>query len=69
MFIRYQLLHNLRKEVEVPDVYRGQYTDIDAGKKYAQDVKSKIKDIINSGKDLAAFFCESIQGCGGQVNN
>src|SRR5262249_9576584 len=51
----------------VPDPYRGLWgrDDVDAGKKYAADVKSLI-DFATSGQ-VAAFIAESIQGVGGCV--
>jgi len=51
----------------VPDSYRGLWgrDDVDAGKKYATDVKSLI-DFATSGQ-VAAFIAESIQGVGGCV--
>jgi alanine-glyoxylate transaminase / (R)-3-amino-2-methylpropionate-pyruvate transaminase len=49
-----------------PDLYRGPYAgDPEAGRKYADDVKSVI-DYATPGK-LAAFVAESIQGVGGTV--
>jgi len=50
-----------------PDPYRGPYGDDDpeAGRKYADDVKSVI-DYATSGR-VAAFIAESIQGVGGAV--
>ena len=50
-----------------PDPYRGQFgrNDPDAGKKYADDVKSVI-DFATSGQ-VAAYIAESIQGVGGCV--
>jgi 4-aminobutyrate aminotransferase-like enzyme len=52
-----------------PDTYRGLHkaSDTDAGKKYADDVQKQIKILQTRGHNLAAFYCESIQGCGGQV--
>jgi len=51
----------------VPDPYRGLWgrDDIDAGKKYAADVKNLL-DFATSGQ-IAAFIAESIQGVGGCV--
>jgi alanine-glyoxylate transaminase/(R)-3-amino-2-methylpropionate-pyruvate transaminase len=51
----------------VPDLYRGPWgkDDPDAGRKYAEDVKSLIQ-FGSSGK-LAGFIAESIQGVGGTV--
>jgi alanine-glyoxylate transaminase/(R)-3-amino-2-methylpropionate-pyruvate transaminase len=50
-----------------PDPYRGLWgrDDVDAGKKYAADVKNLI-DYATSGQ-IAAFIAESIQGVGGCV--
>ena len=49
-----------------PDPYRGVYAgDPDAGKKYADDVKSVI-DYATSGR-VAGFIAESIQGVGGTI--
>src|SRR6266496_2220439 len=50
-----------------PDPYRGLWgrDDVDAGKKYAADVKNLI-DFATSGQ-VAAFIAESIQGVGGCV--
>ncbi len=51
----------------VPDPYRGLWgrDDVDAGKKYAADVKNLV-DFATSGQ-IAAFIAESIQGVGGCV--
>jgi alanine-glyoxylate transaminase/(R)-3-amino-2-methylpropionate-pyruvate transaminase len=50
-----------------PDPYRGTWgrDDVDAGKKYADDVK-QVLDFATSGQ-VAAFIAESIQGVGGCV--
>jgi len=51
----------------LPDMYRGPFgkDDPDAGRKYAEDIKSLIQ-FGSSGK-LAGFIAESIQGVGGTV--
>ncbi|HEY1848861.1 MAG TPA: aminotransferase class III-fold pyridoxal phosphate-dependent enzyme [Opitutaceae bacterium] len=51
----------------MPDLYRGAFgkDDPDAGRKYADDIKSLIQ-FGSSGK-LAGFIAESIQGVGGTV--
>jgi alanine-glyoxylate transaminase / (R)-3-amino-2-methylpropionate-pyruvate transaminase len=51
----------------LPDLYRGPYgkDDPEAGRKYADDVKSLIQ-FGSSGK-IAGFIAESIQGVGGTV--
>ena len=48
--------------VPMPDVYRGPYRGADAGSQYARNVA----DAMRTG-GVAAFFCESALGCGGQV--
>ncbi len=53
----------------IPDTFRGMYRkeDPDAGYKYASDVEDIISRSEQEGKHVAAFICESIIGCGGQV--
>ncbi|CAK9300420.1 unnamed protein product [Gordionus sp. m RMFG-2023] len=66
-----------------PDTYRGLYnkdtivkdrnenhaseTEFDYGAAYASEVIRIIDDIHRSGKKLAAFICESMISCGGQI--
>jgi 4-aminobutyrate aminotransferase-like enzyme len=52
--------------VPMPDVYRGQYkrSDPRAAEKYAYHVEEIIRQ--RQGK-VAAFICESLMGCGGQL--
>ncbi len=52
--------------VPMPDVYRGRYkrTDPRAAEKYAYHVEEIIQQ--RQGK-VAAFICESLMGCGGQL--
>jgi len=56
-------------KVIMPDVYRGSYkaNDSNAGKKYAQYVLEEIEKIQKENKNVAAFICESLLGCGGQI--
>ncbi len=56
-------------KVPMPDVYRGIYRadDPDAGKKYARYVLAAIEEMKINLKNLAAFICESLLGCGGQI--
>lgn len=51
----------------MPDTYRGPYgrNDPEAGRKYADDVKSLIQ--FGTSGQVAAFIAESIQGVGGAV--
>jgi 4-aminobutyrate aminotransferase-like enzyme/Ser/Thr protein kinase RdoA (MazF antagonist) len=52
-----------------PDLYRGpfQYNDVDAGKKYANDVNRIIEELKKENKFPAAFICETLLGVGGQI--
>jgi len=47
----------------LPDVYRGPYRGPDAAARYA----AHVADVARRTDKLAAFFCESASGCGGQV--
>lgn len=53
----------------MPDGYRGQHRhgEEDIGRKYAQEVPNALAAISARGGKLAAFYAESILGCGGQV--
>jgi 4-aminobutyrate aminotransferase-like enzyme/Ser/Thr protein kinase RdoA (MazF antagonist) len=55
--------------VRIPDPFRGLHrrSDTDAGKKYASDLKDIVDELAASGKKPAAFLCESIMSCGGQI--
>eukprot|EP01102_Stenamoeba_stenopodia_P012546 TRINITY_DN3979_c0_g2_i1.p1 TRINITY_DN3979_c0_g2~~TRINITY_DN3979_c0_g2_i1.p1 ORF type:complete len:435 (+),score=70.56 TRINITY_DN3979_c0_g2_i1:135-1439(+) len=57
------------KKVIVPDTYRGLYRrgDPEAGVKYAGYVLKAIEEFHSEGAEIGGFFCESIQGCGGQI--
>jgi 4-aminobutyrate aminotransferase-like enzyme len=57
---------NIQK-VTMPDIYRGPYHNAQAGKQYAQDVKTAITKIENQGRGVAAFFCEPLLSCAGQI--
>jgi len=48
----------------IPDAYRGAHRGSDAGQRYADDAATLLMD---ERWDLAAFICEPIIGCGGQV--
>nr|CAD7201602.1 unnamed protein product [Timema douglasi] len=55
-----------------PDVYRGKYRDVDypnedMGKKYAEDVRALCNRARANDRNIAAFFVESLQSCGGQI--
>ena len=49
--------------VRMPDTFRGEFRGRDAGKRYAEDVLMAAQ----SSAGLAAFICEPLMGCGGQV--
>ena len=53
----------------MPDPYRGPFghEDPDAGAKYAQSVAEAFAAAESAGSPAAAFFAESLLGCGGQV--
>lgn len=55
--------------VPLPDVYRGEYKrdDPQAGKKYARFVEGAIGQARVQDREIAAFICESLPGCGGQI--
>jgi alanine-glyoxylate transaminase/(R)-3-amino-2-methylpropionate-pyruvate transaminase len=55
------------QHAQMPDTYRGHWgkDDPDAGRKYADDVKSLIQ--FGSSGQVAGFIAESIQGVGGAV--
>lgn len=55
--------------VPIPDTYRGPYTrdDADAGAQYAQSVADAIAAMRTRGEESAAFICESVLSCGGQI--
>ncbi|MFW9982682.1 MAG: aminotransferase class III-fold pyridoxal phosphate-dependent enzyme [Candidatus Thorarchaeota archaeon] len=53
--------------VRMPDPYRGELKGKDSGKKYAEDVQDAIERIKDNNRGLAAFICEPLMGCGGQI--
>jgi 4-aminobutyrate aminotransferase-like enzyme/Ser/Thr protein kinase RdoA (MazF antagonist) len=53
--------------VRMPDVYRGQYSGRDAGRKYADAVSDAVQSIVGEGRGIAAFISEPLMGCGGQI--
>ncbi|UCH23150.1 MAG: aminotransferase class III-fold pyridoxal phosphate-dependent enzyme [Deltaproteobacteria bacterium] len=56
-------------KVVMPDGYRGPHkgTNAATGARYAEYVSEAIDRIHAHGKKMAAFICESMLGCGGQV--
>ncbi len=55
--------------VPIPDVYRGIYrgNTLETGLKYAAHLGEAAKKIQHEGRGVAAFICESVISCGGQV--
>jgi 4-aminobutyrate aminotransferase-like enzyme len=53
--------------VPLPDAFRGIYQGVDAGERYASHVKQQLENIQHKGRNVAAFICESIISCGGQI--
>lgn len=53
--------------VPMPDTYRGAYQSEQAGPQYAEHIARTLKKIQGEGKNVAAFICESILSCGGQI--
>jgi 4-aminobutyrate aminotransferase-like enzyme len=56
-------------KVPMPDDYRGPFRrgEPDIGLKYAQSVRGAVADILRIGRRPAAFLCESVLSCGGQI--
>lgn len=50
-----------------PDPFRGEHRDADAGARYAAEVATACASAREAGFPAAAFFCEPILGCAGQV--
>ncbi|WP_130618876.1 aminotransferase class III-fold pyridoxal phosphate-dependent enzyme [Dyella amyloliquefaciens] len=54
--------------VAMPDVYRGSFRDMPgAGREYGELVAPAIDELRGRGIATAAFYAESLLGCGGQV--
>lgn len=54
--------------VPIPDTYRGKYaSEPDAGIKYSSHINNTIEAMKFKGTAPAAFICESILSCGGQI--
>lgn len=56
-------------KVPTPDGYRGpyKYENPAAGSLYALAVKQAVEKIEEKGRGVAAFVCESLMGCAGQI--
>lgn len=57
------------QKVPTPDGYRGEhkYGNPAAGSLYALAVKQAVERIEEKGRGVAAFICESLMGCAGQI--
>ncbi len=53
--------------VPLPDAYRGMYRGAGTGPLYAAHIQQQIDHIHSLGRKPAAFICESILSCGGQI--
>ena len=53
--------------VPLPDSFRGKHQGKNKGPAYAEYVKSQVTNIQAEGRGVAAFVCESIISCGGQI--
>lgn len=51
----------------LPDPYRGQFRGANTGEAYAETIKTAIAELAAKDFKPAAFFCESLPGCGGQI--
>src|SRR6185312_1391249 len=57
------------RTVTMPDPYRGLYRgyDVEAGHRYAADVKEAVEGLAGTGRPVGAFIAEAINSGGGQV--
>ena len=55
--------------VPAPDGYRGEFKlgDPECGQRYAEKARAVIESAQQKGRQISAFFAESLLGCGGQV--
>ena len=53
--------------VPLPDSFRGKYRGDHTGPDYAEHIREAINVIHNKNRKPAAFICESIISCGGQI--
>ncbi len=53
----------------LPDLYRGPFLadDPNAGEQYAAQLQSRLRQMQKAGEGCAAFICESLPGCAGQL--
>ncbi|SHG15605.1 hydroxylysine kinase /5-phosphonooxy-L-lysine phospho-lyase apoenzyme [Salegentibacter echinorum] len=53
--------------VPLPDRFRGKYRGDQSGPEYAAHIEDAVKTINDKSRKPAAFICESIISCGGQI--
>ncbi|NQU34544.1 MAG: aminotransferase class III-fold pyridoxal phosphate-dependent enzyme [Bacteroidetes bacterium] len=53
--------------VPLPDSFRGMYQGKNTGPKYASHIQDQLDNIHSKDRNIAAFICESIISCGGQI--
>ena len=53
--------------IPLPDSFRGMYQGKNTGPKYASHIQDQLDIIHSNGRNIAAFICESIISCGGQI--
>jgi 4-aminobutyrate aminotransferase-like enzyme/Ser/Thr protein kinase RdoA (MazF antagonist) len=56
-------------KVAMPDAYRGPHRGpgVETGRCYAEEVERTVESSRRQGGGVAAFICESLMGCGGQI--
>jgi 4-aminobutyrate aminotransferase-like enzyme/Ser/Thr protein kinase RdoA (MazF antagonist) len=57
------------QKVVMPDPYRGPYVGygVESGQKFGYHVQQAVEQIQMQDRGVAAFICESLLGCGGQI--
>jgi 4-aminobutyrate aminotransferase-like enzyme/Ser/Thr protein kinase RdoA (MazF antagonist) len=55
------------REAVMPDVFRGPYRGADAAVRYADEVRTAVEPSPERPSSAAAFLCEPLLGCGGQI--
>jgi len=53
--------------VPLPDAFRGVYRGEGTGRQYASHIQKEIENIQLKDRNIAAFICEGIISCGGQI--
>ncbi|MFX1482062.1 MAG: aminotransferase class III-fold pyridoxal phosphate-dependent enzyme [Promethearchaeota archaeon] len=53
--------------VRMPDPYRGEFRGLSTVKRYAKNVLDAAQQLMNQGRGVAAFICEPLMSCAGQI--